>query len=107
MNPCNKDVTMSYVAGLKMNSRCDSPIIRSTNPFRTNAQPDLEQRTARLPQEPVYPVRNLTGPVYKTSLELFSDYMNIPILPHPLSLEKFILPNNNISIILNEGVFLK
>ncbi len=95
---------MSYVAGLKMNSRYGSLIIRSTNPFRTHAQPDLEQRTARLPQSPLYPVRDVTGPVYNTSSELFSNYMNIP--PHlPLSLEKFILPDNNISIILNKGVF--
>ena len=106
MNPCNKDVTISYVAGLKINSRYGSLIIHSTNSFRTHAQPDLEQRTARLPQEPVYPTQNVTGPVYKTSLELFSDYMNIPPPPtSPFSLENFILPDNNISIILNKGVF--
>ena len=59
MNPCNKDVTISYVAGLKINSRCDSLIIRSTNSFRTHAQPDLEQRTARLPQSQIPDVTTL------------------------------------------------
>jgi len=55
----------------------------------------------------VYTVRNVTRPVYNTSSKLFPDYMNIPLLPTPLALEKFILPDNNISITLNEGVFLK
>jgi len=64
MNPCNKDVTISYVAGLKINSRCDSLIIRSTNSFRTHAQPDLEQRTARLLQSLRYTPYKCTGPVY-------------------------------------------
>ena len=36
------------------------------------------------------------------------NFMNIPISSHhPLSLENFILPYNNISTILNKGVFLK
>jgi len=77
MNPCNKDVTMSYAAGLKMNARCDSFIIRPTNPFRPHAQPELVQRTARLLQSLYHelkyhrPAINLFLPVFHL-VRLFS-----------------------------------